>query len=119
MVEDTNDITPDFGISSFVYNLTENAAAGTVLPQTLLATVYTCLYLKASATRCQKKSQLEARYFCVCGEEYTQTVQRKFRTGSDVIPVQTGSTLNVLGLTLLLYLIILCVHSVLFTEVLF
>ena len=38
MVEDTNDITPDFGISSFVYNLTENAAAGTVLPQTLLAT---------------------------------------------------------------------------------
>ena len=52
-------------------------------------------------------------------EKSTQTVQRIFRTGSDVIPVQTGSTLNVLGLTLLQYLIILCVHSVLFTEVLF
>ena len=37
-VEDTNDNTPDFGTSSFVYNVTENAAAGTVLAPTLLAT---------------------------------------------------------------------------------
>ena len=37
-VEDTNDNAPDFGFSSFVYNLTENAAAGTVLAPTLLAT---------------------------------------------------------------------------------
>ena len=37
-VEDTNDNTPDFGTAAFVYNVTENAAAGTVLAPTLLAT---------------------------------------------------------------------------------
>ena len=30
---------------------------------------------KASATRRQKKSQLQARYFCVCGEEYTDCTE--------------------------------------------
>ena len=37
-VEDTNDNTPDFGTAAFVYNVTENAPAGTVLAPTLLAT---------------------------------------------------------------------------------